>query len=314
MFCPNCGSKNEDSSPRCAQCGFELQTGKPAPRFKGTMVMQSPVPAAAPGAGTNAPAAAARTPSALKGTMVGVAPPGMDDLRKQIAEARQNPAPAPSPAAPSKLKGTMIGLAPPHLAGGDIQPTLLGVAPPGSDPPPAAAQPVQAPPADPAPMPSRLKGTMVGVAPPNLGNIQSPDAFGGTLIAGATAPMAAIQPHFEAPATSATEPSPPPTEPPQASDSGFPAAQEALRPARVPDVGGPRYPISDTASNLSATTKATSSQLPILLLIGLIVILTLALVAFGFMMRGDDEESDSAPASGEPAAAPAEPTSLEPAQ
>jgi hypothetical protein len=289
------------------------------------MVMQSPVPAAAPGAGINGPASPARTPSALKGTMVGVAPPGMDDLRKQIAEARQNPAaaatPAPAPAGPSKLKGTMIGLAPPHLAGGDLQPTLLGVAPPGSDAPPAAAQqPVQTPPTEPAPMPSRLKGTMVGVAPPDLGNVQSPDAFGGTLMAGATAPMAAIQPQFEAPATSATEPSPPPTEPPQAGGSGFPGAfptaQEALRPARIPEVGGvggPRYPISDTASSLSATTKATSSQLPILLLIGLIVILTLALVAFGFVMRGDDEETEAAPSPSEPAAAPAEPGSAEPA-
>lgn len=292
------------------------------------MVMQSPVPAA-PGAGTNAPASPVKTPAALKGTMVGVAPPGMDDLRKQIAEARQNPTPSPAVPSNSKLKGTMIGLAPPHLAGGDIQPTLLGVAPPGSDAPPAAGPASPAQPAgsahsgpaqpglaQPAPQrPSRLKGTMVGVAPPDLGNVQTPDAFGGTLMAGATAPMAAIQPHFEAPATAATEPSPPPSDPPpQAGGSGFPAAPEFASPARSPEVGGPRYPISDaTHSSLSATTKATSSQLPILLLIGLVVILTVALVAFGFLMRGADDASESVPSSADPAAAPASPGSADPA-
>lgn len=282
VFCPNCGSKNEDSAPRCAQCGFEIQSAKPAPRFKGTMVMQSPVAAGASPHQAPPNASPARAPAALKGTMVGVAPPGMDDLRKQIAEARQGP---DRSAVASKLKGTMIGLAPPDGSGvGDIQPTLLGVAPPSaSEPPPAAGPATQATP------PSRLKGTMVGVAPPDLGqNVQSPDAFGGTMMAGATAPMAAVTSPITSPiATAVTEPSPPPSGEP---DPIPPVALPRPSGARAtPDAlaGGPRYPTSDPAPGRASTpSTSNSSQLPIVLLIGLVVVVALALVAFGLVMRG----------------------------
>lgn len=256
------------------------------------MVMQSPVPAA-PGPEKPAPRVApAKAPSTLKGTMVGVAPPGMDDLRKQIAEARQSPERA---AVTSHLKGTMIGLAPPD-PGGDIQPTLLGVAPPGSSaPPPAEPATASAQPA-----PSRLKGTMVGVAPPNLGpNVQSPDAFSGTFMAGATMPMTAVAPFASAIGTANTEPSPPPSgEPgppsPVADTAPLAAPRSPAPEARV----GARYPTSDPAPSLSAgLSKSRSSQLPIILLIGLIVLVALALVAFGLVMRGGDEEEGAAPAS-----------------
>src|SRR5438874_1997289 len=58
MFCPNCGTQNPDTAAACSACGHKLQAaeaaapGKPAaPKFKGTMMMVSPMgnaPAPAP--------------------------------------------------------------------------------------------------------------------------------------------------------------------------------------------------------------------------------------------------------------------------
>ena len=61
MFCPNCGTENDDSATTCKKCGFNLK-GAAAPKFKGTMLMmnaQAPrpgAPPAAPGAPGPAPA------------------------------------------------------------------------------------------------------------------------------------------------------------------------------------------------------------------------------------------------------------------
>ena len=88
MFCPNCGTENEEAATTCKKCGFNLK-GAAAPKFKGTMLMMNspnvPKPAGAPAAAPGAPPAGsppAVAPAAaprpqLKGTMLGVAPPSL---------------------------------------------------------------------------------------------------------------------------------------------------------------------------------------------------------------------------------------------
>ncbi len=161
MFCPNCGTKNEESAQRCRQCGIELAEKKAAaPKFKGTMMMGN-----SPFAGVQ-PGGAAGTPGATG--------PG--------APAPAAPAPAaPAAAAPAAatraaLKGPMVGVAPQGSYGVPVP-----AAQPGASPtPPAAAPAAQAPAAQPpagqppagqaaAPARSALKGTMIGVAPQGFG-------------------------------------------------------------------------------------------------------------------------------------------------
>lgn len=40
MFCPNCGTQNEEGASPCKKCGFKL-SGVSAPKFKGTMMLSS---------------------------------------------------------------------------------------------------------------------------------------------------------------------------------------------------------------------------------------------------------------------------------
>jgi len=178
VFCPNCGTKNADTEAKCAQCGFDLQAKAPQARFKGTMVMapSAAKPPAAAG-GSPAPSAAGPTPpksSALKGTMIGVAPPEMAralEEAKAKAAAQAAPTPAePAPAAPAApagakpaLKGTMIGVAPPDMqAAIAAAKAKIG----GADAPAAGAPPAAAAPA--ASTKGGIKGTMIGVAPPDM--------------------------------------------------------------------------------------------------------------------------------------------------
>lgn len=181
MFCPNCGTSNEDTAPRCKQCGFELQQAKPAaPKFKGTMLLgQSPFAdqkagaapgAATPAGGTSGAPRPEAARAALKGTMVGVAPPAVGSAAPPAAGTA-----TPGPAAPAggavqqrpAFKGTMIGIAPPTVgAPGAAAP------PPGATPPPAAAAPSATPAG--TQISSKLKGTMIGVAPPSIGSEAPP--------------------------------------------------------------------------------------------------------------------------------------------
>lgn len=107
VFCPNCGTQNEDSATACQKCGFNLK-GAAAPKFKGTMLMVNAPPAVprpgAPAAGTAAgspsakPAAPAAAKPVMKATMIGVAPPSPGAVAP--------PGPAPVPAAPAAAPGT----------------------------------------------------------------------------------------------------------------------------------------------------------------------------------------------------------------
>ena len=250
MFCPNCGTKNEEVAEKCAQCGFDLQVKKAAPKFKGTMMMQaSPFAGATPGSTTSTPdspaapaspatpapaapsasevssssppptgserpvaaPAGARPALSMKGTMVGLAPPGMEELRRKLAEASKpsptattaaaeptvalpkvgaSPTAQPSagPTPSSKLKGTMIGVAPPSVAdlrkaageGATGAPSAVPVAAPAA----AAARPASS---------AQLKGTMIGVAPPSVADLRkaADDAAGRAPSVAAVAPAAA---------------------------------------------------------------------------------------------------------------------------
>lgn len=169
MFCPNCGTKNDDSAQKCSQCGFDQKPKGPGPKHKGT-VMMTGSPVANLGAEKPKPS----MPN-LKGTMVGVAPP---DLSGTLAASAKPAASSTAKAAPN-LKGTMVGVAPPGIedlkkqaaasrAAQGVPVAVASAAPVASAP----AAPVASAPAAPtaAAKPSAaLKGTMIGLAPPNMG-------------------------------------------------------------------------------------------------------------------------------------------------
>lgn len=118
VFCPNCGTQNTDDAASCQKCGFKIKEVK-AQRFKGTMLMMNappelqqlreqvsqqtpaqvpsapPVPAA-PAAqepsGTGPTGTAALPKQSFKGTMIGVAPPSMEQIRAAASQAATTPA------------------------------------------------------------------------------------------------------------------------------------------------------------------------------------------------------------------------------
>ena len=160
MFCPNCGTENDEAATTCKKCGFNLK-GAAAPKFKGTMLMMNspqqgaPRPAGAPAPGPAAPPPAAQPPAAppaapgpaaggrsqLKGTMLGVAPPPM---------GAHGPPPAAPPAQPPTQQGGFGALAP------------TPAQPFHAQQPPPAAPPQHAPPAHGgSPGVNPLGGTMV---------------------------------------------------------------------------------------------------------------------------------------------------------
>lgn len=183
MFCPNCGTKNEVKAVKCGQCGFDLKAKAAASKFQGTVMMKGG-PTSPTGAGK---AAVGQPPAHLKGTMVGVAPPGIEQLRQQAAATLQQKTSAAAAEKATKpgnqFKGTMMGMAPPHLQ--------TGLAPTAGQPavgeePKAQGQPAAAG-AKPAQARSQLKGTMIGVAPPD---VQADLAAAKAAYAGRTDPLA----------------------------------------------------------------------------------------------------------------------------
>jgi hypothetical protein len=163
VFCPNCGTENDDAATTCKKCGFNLK-GAAAPKFKGTMLMMNAPaglnrPPGAPGAPAPAPPPAAVPPT---GAPPQAAPPGAGSAGRPM------------------LKGTMLGVAPPSLgahappggAAPAAAPPMGGHAPMG--PPPGVGGPPMAAPAPMAPPP--------GAAPmgPPPGGV---NPLGGTIVA-----------------------------------------------------------------------------------------------------------------------------------
>jgi hypothetical protein len=156
VFCPNCGTKNDDTATSCTKCGFKL-SGASAAKFRGTMMLN--------------------TDQSVQ-EMV-------DEHRRKLAEgssgqelATEPPTPAPSASPPpgsvpgaAKLQPPRAGL-PKRRMG-----TMLGVAPQvGGVQPPATPTP---PPPSPVP------------APPESSPRSAPDPLGGTIAFAAVAPAAA---------------------------------------------------------------------------------------------------------------------------
>lgn len=171
MFCPNCGTKNDDSAVKCSQCGFD-QKKAGTPKFKGTMMLEAP-PRVNPGAPAPSAKLSAQARPNLKGTMVGVAPPDLELLRKQTADAlaaKKAAASTAVTAAPPaekarvNMKGTMVGVAPPSAlrkqAEADAKEKNKGPASPAR---PDQARPAAKP---------NFKGTMVGLAPPDVDELR----------------------------------------------------------------------------------------------------------------------------------------------
>lgn len=180
MFCPNCGTKNDDTATPCKKCGFKL-SGASAPKFRGTMMLNS---------------------DQCVQDMV-------EEHRKKLADAAQSPdvpgAGGPTPPLPS------VGSTPPRAV---LQPpratlpkrrmgTMLGVAPQvgGVQPPDFGGTPVPPNPEPvntPVPVPASERGSGEGVTTANSERSQQPtpappaDPLAGTVAFGAV-PQAAPQ-------------------------------------------------------------------------------------------------------------------------
>jgi hypothetical protein len=157
--CPNCSAACPDGVPSCPVCGFGFSPGAPAPPAPsiidlGRTVVQGspaalsndslpPVPSVPP-EGQSVPTAKAAPASLFKGTMVGIAPP---ELVKAAAQAAEKPASSAAQPPPQPFKGTMIGIAPVALPAAPAAPAPASASPPNR------------------PIP---KGTMMGLAPPEI--------------------------------------------------------------------------------------------------------------------------------------------------
>lgn len=166
MFCPNCGTQNNDGAQTCVKCGFNLRGGAgPAQKFKGTMMLAGQNP---PGIGGPPPG-----PGGAPGPFGGPAPSGP-------------PGGDPNP----KLKGTMVGVAPPMVGSAAMPPAdpfgapggaPYGQAPGGYGAPQGGYGAPAAPPGGPDPFgatagPGAFQGYGQPAAPPQQGGYGQPAA------------------------------------------------------------------------------------------------------------------------------------------
>jgi hypothetical protein len=175
VFCPNCGTKNDDTATTCTKCGFKL--GGPAgAKFRGTMMLN--------------------TEQSVQGMV--------DEHRRKLqdAAAAREPAegpegaspvppeavfkgPQPGAGAPKRRMGTMLGVAPqvggvrpPHFHGGPTPPLPSAVEPV----PDAAGAPSE---------PNPLGGTVAFAAVPPPAASSEPSPTASPLAAGRTEAFAA---------------------------------------------------------------------------------------------------------------------------
>jgi len=124
VFCPNCGTQNDDNGIKCQKCGFNLK-GAAAPKFMGTMLMMNSAGAQAPKPPVPAAGLPGQVPwpkSAAKATMIGVAPPSPG----AIAPPGRSPVAPPVsgvPASPGQHSG------PPGSIPRPVPPPTAGTAP-----------------------------------------------------------------------------------------------------------------------------------------------------------------------------------------
>ena len=245
MFCPNCGTQNDENNAKCQKCGFSIK-GAANPKFKGTMLMMNAPPELAqrlpsPAGSVPLPAAPAPSPVGPVPSPVGPAPFPV------------GPAPAAFPKK-SLAKATMIGVAPPSPG---------AVAPPAMKPesktaaigqvaapaPKPVTSPLRAPASIPRPVPSS--------APPRPGPAQPVNPFGGTMLMGAV-PMQEAGTAGTAPGGPKQQGSVPPV---QSSDRTIssPGAPPAASQEQLPDLN---TTTPSVAPPTPATTPKTLNDMP----------------------------------------------------
>ena len=211
MFCPNCGARNSDADSNCQKCGYNLKDSTGA-KFKGTMLMMNsavgapearpssppqagaaPTPqGAAPPAATasaagglpaGSPDEAARTRARLKGTMIGVAPPGVGVLKPSGSASGAKPSTPPG-GQPARPRQPTPGL-PPR---GGVTMIGTGIGPLGFTPPPSQAAAPQAPPAPVAGGPTAHGHHSPAVAHPSAAGPRATGPVAGPTVPGPTVP------------------------------------------------------------------------------------------------------------------------------
>ncbi|HMA93449.1 MAG TPA: zinc-ribbon domain-containing protein [Polyangiaceae bacterium] len=188
MFCPNCGTQNDDSASACQKCAFNLK-GAAAPKFKGTMLMVNapPLGGMAPRPGGQGQPGAGASPSArppavapraaapaggkpmMKATMIGVAPPSPGGIAPPVPPGAGQTPSRPPPPPPASTR--------------PVQPKFAGSAPTA----PAFAMPPQVPAPVPAPAPVPFQSApQPAPEPPRVPEVKAPDIvnpLGGTMVA-----------------------------------------------------------------------------------------------------------------------------------
>lgn len=242
MFCPHCGTKNDDTATPCKKCGFKL-SGTSAPKFRGTMMLNSD-----------------QSVQDL-----------VEEHRKKVAEAGvpQDASGAGGPTPPLPSVGSTppkAVLLPPRAAPKRRMGTMLGVAPQvGGVRPSAEDAPVPSPTPAPVNAPASSKGD---AAPSAL------DPFAGTVAFGAVSPVppgtaaepasamlsAGLAEGFAA-ATAAPTPAPSPfvagrTEAFEAPAVREPLAPVAPEPAGLPPTSEPPAPPPGAAPAARGRTEA----------------------------------------------------------
>jgi len=263
VFCPNCGTQNDDNGVKCQKCGFNLK-GATAPKFKGTMLMMnSPLASARrsnPAPGGSAPAPAPWPKSMAKATMIGVAPPSPGGV---APPGRVGPPPAALPIS----HGPPMPTPSVPAVGGTATPAG-GAAPATAGVPPGPAIPVN-PFGGTLVMGSNLAGNVAGVShAPNPGSANFPGTVGTApadrTVASEGAPAAKDTP---APSLDSTTPSvsPPPkglVSPATKDDlPAFPSVEDAAGPAAISTDASP--PAAARADwGLQASGGANSGRSP----------------------------------------------------
>jgi len=217
VFCPNCGTQNDSAATPCKKCGFKL-SGVSAPKFKGTMVLNSDQTVQelieehrrrqAPGGTNDETRRASEPPPPSSGS---VPPSGaFPGTRGPVLQP-----PRVAPGAKRRMGGTMLGVAP--QAGGLLPPEI-------------AARPAPAPARPTAPEPS----------PDDTARAESPAPNAPTDPLAGTAAMPVVE-KIQAP-----EPAPPPSPAP-------PPVAAAAAEGDLAEAGGSEEPaparraIADTA-------------------------------------------------------------------
>lgn len=157
MFCPNCGTRNDDTATPCTKCGFDL-SGASAPKFRGTMMLNTDqsVQEMVDEHRRKLPEGVA-DPAQAQGPTAG--PPAAEEATAPASVAGEaNRALPPRTGLPKRRMGTMLGVAP-----------QVGGVTPTPPPPSPLRQPAEnSPPSAPDP----LGGTIAFGAVPSAGGTQ----------------------------------------------------------------------------------------------------------------------------------------------